>query len=231
MHARVLLTVVATVLTACSTPAPTPAPPVPETVTWQDVALPGKRATSYSFEVKDGRRAVRAEAVASASLWRRKVDIPADQLGDVTWSWWVDGAIPEADLSDADRSDAPARVIFAFDGDRSRLSQRTRMMFELARTLTGEEPPYATLMYVWSQDLPVGTMVKSHRSDRVRKIVLDAGPNSLRRWRDHRRNVAQDFERAFGERPGRLIGVAVMTDADNTGSSARAWYGAIELPR
>jgi len=224
MRARLFLAAVVAVLAACSTL------PAIDSASWHAVGLPGKRVTNYSPDVKDGRRAIRAEADASASLWRRKVDIPADRLTDVTWSWWVDDAIPAADLHDADRSDSPARMIFAFDGDHARLSQRSRMMFELARTLTGESPPYATLMYVWSHNLPVGTMVQSHRSERVRKIVLDGGSASLRHWREHRRNVAQDFERVFGEAPGRLIGVAVMTDADNTGARARAWYGSIELP-
>lgn len=226
MRARLLLPALVVAMVACSTPTP-----LPEAAPWHAVPIPGKRMTAYVADTKDGRRAIRAEAEASASLWRRKVDLPAERLTDVHWSWWVDEASPGADLTDADHSDAPARVVFAFDGDRSRLPQRTRLMFDLARALTGEEPPYATLMYVWSDTLPVGTMVKSHRSDRVRKIVLDSGTASMRRWRDHRRNVAADFERVFGERPGRLIGVALMTDADNTGTHARAWYGAVDLPR
>lgn len=196
---------------------------------WHLVTLPGKAATRYWPESKDGRPAVRAEAEASASLWRRKLQLSSDRLGRVRWSWWVDAAIPGADLTDAERSDSPARIVLAFDGDRERLPQRTRLMFELARTLTGEEPPYATLMYVWSAHVPVGTVLRSHRSDRIRKIVVDTGPDSLRRWRDYDRDVAADFERAFGERPGRLVAVAKMTDADNTHANARTWYGAIEF--
>lgn len=212
-------------LAGCTTP---PAP-LPDASAWHPVGLPGKRATSYRAEHKEGRPAIRAEAQASASLWRRQIEVAPDRLRGVRWSWWVDAAIPDADLTDADRSDSPARIVFAFDGDRQRLPQRTRMMFDLAKALTGEEPPYATLMYVWSADLPVGTVVRSQRSDRIRKIVVDSGPGTLNRWRDHERDLAADFERAFGEPPGRLIGVAKMTDADNTRSQARAWYGAIEF--
>jgi hypothetical protein len=51
----------------------------------------------------------------------------------------------------------------------------------------------------------------------------------LRQWRDHRRDLAADFRLAFGEEPGPLQSIAVMTDTDNTGSSAQAWYGAITL--
>ena len=38
-----------------------------------------------------------------------------------------------------------------------------------------------------------------------------------------------DFELAFGEAPGALLGIAVMTDSDNTQSTAQAWYGDIAL--
>jgi hypothetical protein len=75
----------------------------------------------------------------------------------------------------------------------------------------------------------VGSVVVNPRTDRVRKIVLDSGPAELGRWREHRRELAEDFRRAFGEEPGRLVGIAVMTDGDNTRTRSHAWYGAIEL--
>ena len=122
-----------------------------------------------------------------------------------------------------------ARVIFAFDGDRSRLSARNRAMFDLAQALTGEQPPYATLMYVWETRKPVGTVVVNPRSDRIRKLVVDAGPDHLGTWRVHQRDLTADFMHAFGERPGPLVAIGKMTDADNTRASAEAWYGPIEL--
>lgn len=228
MRKLVLFMTAAVVLASCSSTGPR-TPGAIDHPEWVGVALPGKKATRYSMDTKEGRRAIRAEADGSASLWRRQVDVPAERLNEVRWSWWVDGPIADADLGDADRSDAPARVVLAFDGDRTRLTPRTRMMFELARTLTGEEPPYATLMYVHAHGLPAGTVVVSQRSDRVRKIVVEGGPSATKSWREHRRNIAADYERAFGEPPGRLVGIGVMTDGDNTRSKARAWYGPIEL--
>lgn len=196
---------------------------------WQSYVLPGKRATQYRFTSKDGQRAIEARADGSASMLRRRLDMPSHALSDVTWSWWVEEALADADLADVDRSDAPAQLVLAFDGDKSRLSARTRMMFELARTLGGEEPPYATLVYAWSTQAPTESVVNNPRSDRIRKIVVDSGSAQTRRWRHHRRNVVADYRKAFGEEPGRLIAVGVFTDADNTRSKARAWYGPIKF--
>lgn len=222
------LIVIAVLLASCSSSGPRVDHAIDQ-ASWHAVPLPGKKPTRYVLESKDGRRVIRADADASASLWRRKVDVPAERLSDVSWSWWVDAPILDADLADADRADAPARVVLAFDGDRSQLPPRTRMMFELARTLTGEEPPYATLMYVHAHGVPAGTVLVSQRSDRIRKIVVDGGPSSTKQWREHRRNIAADYQLAFGKPPGRLVGIGVMTDGDNTRSKARAWYGPIEL--
>ncbi len=216
-------------LAACTTPPPAP----PSADGWRPVPLPGKLATRYEPATKDGRAAVQARAERSASLWRRDWPLPGEQLGEVRFSWWVESPLPSADLATAGLDDAPARVLFAFDGDHGRLSARNRMMFDLAETLGGERPPYATLMYVFGNRADeIDRTIIHPRSDRVRKIVVDAGPQHAGRWREHRRNLAEDYQRAFGEPPGRLLSVALMTDADNTQQQARAWYGEVEvLPR
>ena len=213
-------------LVACTT-----LPPVPPVADgWHAVPLPGKRATHYRQVLKAGRPALLAEADRSASLMRRHWPLAADQLGEVRFSWWVDAPLPGADLAAAGQGDSPARILFAFDGDHARLSARNRLMFDLAESISGERPPYATLMYVFgNRPEHLGRTIVHSRTDRIRKIVLDAGPAHAGQWRDHRRNLAEDFRQAFGEAPGRLLSVAVLTDADNTQQRAQAWYGPVEI--
>ena len=210
--------------------ATTPLPPPPAvTDGWQPLALPGKTQTRYSWTEKDGRPALEARSERSASIWRKRLEPALAQVGEVSFSWWAQGLIANASVADVDHEDAVARVIFGFGGDIDRLPLRTRMKYELAQALTGEVPPYATLMYVWDSKLPVGTVVINPRSDRIRKIVVDSGATQLHRWRDHQRDLAADFRLAFGEEPGPLQSMAVMTDTDNNRASARTWYGAVEL--
>lgn len=196
---------------------------------WHEVPLPGKRPTRYHAAAKEGRRAWAAHADRSASMWRRRVEVDPSRLGDVRFSWWVQDLIANASVADVDREDAPARVLFGFSGDHARLPARARMMFDLAEALTGERPPFATLMYVWDAEAALESVIHNPRTDRIRKIVVDSGTAQLRRWRDHRRNLVRDYRLAFGEDPGRLISIALMTDADNTRSSATSWYGPVEL--
>jgi hypothetical protein len=67
------------------------------------------------------------------------------------------------------------------------------------------------------------------RTDRIRKIVVESGTSNLRTWRSYRRNLAADFRLAFGEAPGALEAMAMMTDGDNTQSQLVTWYGEITL--
>lgn len=226
MPRRISIVLSGLLLVACGTP-----PPAPEDLrSWHAVPLPGKPATVYSSEFKAGRPALRAQADRSASLLRRFWPLPASQLGEVQFSWWVDAPLAGADLTVAGQGDAPARILFAFDGDHARLSPRNRVLFDLAEAISGERPPHATLMYVYgNRPEHLGRTIVHARTDRIRKIVLDAGSTHAGRWRDHRRNLAEDFRQAFGEAPGPLLSVALLTDADNTQQQAHAWYGPVTM--
>lgn len=191
--------------------------------------LPGKARTAYHWTGRVGQRELVAQADGSASMYRRRVNKPAASLRDVEFAWWAQALPDGGDVSDADACDAAARVMFAFGGDTARLSTRNRLMFDLAQLLTGEAPPYATLVYVWDVKAPVGSVIVHPRSDRVRKVVVESGPAGLRQWRKYRRPLAADYRLAFGEAPGPLEAVAVMTDSDNTRSRLSTRYREIEF--
>lgn len=198
---------------------------------WQHQTFPGKRKNRYSYVWREGRPAMEVRSEGAISAMRQVVDVQAGSVSGIRFSWKVASLLEMADLKDAARSDSPVRIVLAFEGDRSRLSARDHMLSELARSLTGEDMPYATLMYVWSNQLPVGTVLSSRRTDRIRKMVIESGPAGINRWQDYERDVRADYERAFGEPPGRLMAVGIMSDSDNTGGSVRAWYGPVVLKR
>ena len=194
---------------------------------WEHFALPGKAHVEFVGVRDEGRSALSATAVSAASVVRKRLRLEPHEIGRLRFSWKVPQLIADADLARRDADDSPVRIILAFEGDRSRLSPKDAMLSELTRVLTGEEMPYATLMYVWCNQREPGSVLRNPRTDRIRKIVLESGPARLDRWLDYERDVRADFERAFGEAPGALVGVAIMTDSDNTQSTARALYGPV----
>jgi hypothetical protein len=196
---------------------------------WRHHLLPGKRPTHYTYDATQPVPSVRADAHASASLIRRPLNIAPDQLGTLTFSWRQDALIPGADLERKDKADAALRIILAFDGDSGRLSGRHGMVSELIRMVTGEPLPYATLMYVWCNACPAESILVNPRTDRIKKIAVQSGPEQLHRWLSYQRDIRADFIRAFGEPPGRLKAIGLMTDADNTEERTRVWYGPVRL--
>jgi hypothetical protein len=119
----------------------------------------------------------------------------------------------------------------AFDGNKTKLPLKEKMNFEMASLISGQEMPYATLMYIWSGKTPVNTLLDNAHTSRIKMIVVDSGWESLGEWRKHERDLAADYKRAYGENPGPVIGIALLTDTDNTKSETRALYGDIELIR
>jgi len=200
-----------------------------EKMRWESMQLPGKLRTAFRLSQKEGRQVLQTESAASISMLRQKLRIPAEQLGGLKFEWQVSNLIEGADMTQRDAEDSPVRVVLAFDGDRGRFSPRNAMLSELTRTITGEEMPYAVLMYVWSNDLPVGTVIINPRTDRIRKIVVESGHERLGRWLRYDRDVRADFIQAFEESPGVLQSLAIMTDTDNTRGKTQAWYGEIRL--
>ncbi len=196
---------------------------------WSHRPFPGKRFTDYRAVPVDGRLVIQTRSENAASMLRKSLHVAPTHLGAMSFSWKVPALIPGADLTQRDADDSPVRIVLAFDGERSKFSARNAMLSELAHAMTGEPMPYATLMYVWGNAQPVESVVLNPRTDRIRKLVVESGPGRLGRWLTYERDVRADFEKAFGEPPGALLGVGIMTDTDNTQQKAYAWYGPITL--
>lgn len=188
-----------------------------------------KRRTEYAVVSDQGTKVLHARATNAASGLMQKLSIDPLRDSRLTWEWRISRLVESADNHDRAREDAPARIILGFDGNKDHLPFADQIMFEAARAITGREIPYATLMYIRARKAPVDTVISNSRTGRVKMIVVATGKEGVGEWRAFSRDIAADFERAFGEKPGRLIAVGVLTDTDNTGETVEAWYRDIQL--
>jgi hypothetical protein len=83
--------------------------------------------------------------------------------------------------------------------------------------------------YIWANRLPRGAFLPNTFTGNAVMVAVESGDGNAGRWIDEERNLAEDYRRAFGEDPPRIGAVAIMTDTDNTGEEAVAWYGAIRF--
>ncbi|NQV48466.1 MAG: DUF3047 domain-containing protein [Rhodospirillaceae bacterium] len=170
------------------------------------------RETLYSFTTLDGVKAIRAVGDRSSSGLYRDVDYPIREFPWLEWSWRVERLQKTADLSIKAREDFAA-VLFVIFGEPG---------------LFNRDVP--TLAYVWtSPNHDVGDRVASPRRPKTQmNIVVESGDGKLGRWVHERRNVIDDYRRAFGnEPPGNVKVIAIFTDNDQTGEAVESYYGAI----
>jgi hypothetical protein len=188
-----------------------------------------KKPTVYDFVDDGGTVVLRAVADGAASLVGYKTNFDINAAPVMDWRWKINRLIGAADNAVSSKEDSPARLVLEFDGDKSKLSLSDRSAIASGKIFSGRELPYATLMYIWSNKEPVGKIVPNPRTNRVQMVVGSSGAGGVGAWQTLSRNVVDDFRKAFGEPPGKLLGVAILTDTDNTGESVEAWYGDISF--
>jgi len=199
---------------------------------WEVWKLSGlKRRTEYRLVDYGGRTVLFAHARGSASglVFPTSIDPRAYPL--MQWRWNVSALISGADNTKRHLEDSPARIVIAFEGDRRKLPIEERIFADQFKAFTKQEFPYAVLMYIWENHAPVGTVIDNPHTSRIKMIVADSGYANVGTWREKTRNVYEDFKRAFGEEPARIQSVGIMTDTDNTGEEAKAYYGDITFLR
>ena len=164
--------------------------------------------TRYRVVELDGRRVLQADSASSASslYLEREIDLTATPI--LEWSWRVETPLAVADERSKDGDDFAARLYVVAPGEG---------LFGLPRAIN----------YVWANRAEVGESWPNPFTSKVMMVAVESGERDAGTWRTHRRNVRADFLRLFEREVDALEGIAVMTDTDNSGQSARAWYGEI----
>jgi Protein of unknown function (DUF3047) len=189
-----------------------------------------KRNTQYQL-VKDasGVTVVEARADQSASGLQKRLNLDPTTVPWIQWRWNVPALITSADNTRRDKEDSPVRVVVTFDGDMKKLDFEDRAVSTRMKALTGQALPYATIMYIWENKMPVDSIIENAHTGRIKMIVVESGKTQNGKWIGYERNIVEDFERAFGEKPGRIKTIGIMTDTDNTGEKTLAYYGDIRF--
>ncbi len=197
---------------------------------WHPVTIRFKTPTEYSRREIDGRSCIRAVANGAWSFWVAKVPSAQAFAKTLSWSWHVPALVPDADNQVPGKDDAPARVVVAFKGDRSKLDAAERSTMSLAKALGGVDLPFAAIQYIWEGKAVPETIFANGNTSRIQKLVVKSGAVGLAMWQSFTRDVRADFRRAFpGEEPGEIESIGLMTDTDSLGGMAEACYADVLL--
>ena len=205
--------------------------PGPVAAPWRVVGLPAQRKPFTRFDIValDGQAALRVRADRSYGNLVQNWSWPARQL---SWRWRLDQPLQRSDLRTRDGDDVALKVCVLFDLPTEGLPFSERVQLSLARSLSREPLPAATLCYVWDRLLPVGTLLPNAFTRRVRQIVVATGDTPLAQWQSQQRDLQQDFKLVFGAESAvvpPVVGFLVGADADNTADSSLGYVGDLSV--
>jgi hypothetical protein len=197
---------------------------------WEPLEFPNIDAHSaYELVQEGGQTVVRAETDGGASglILRRRIDPIETPI--IEWRWKVSNVFEKGNARQKSGDDYPARiyVAFAFEPDQASFFERAKR--SAAGVFYDEEIPGTALNYIWANQVEQGEIVTNPFSEETQMVAVTSGAEQVGEWVSVRRNVVEDYQAAFGRKPPAIIGIGIMSDSDNTGESATAWYGDIEL--
>jgi len=179
-----------------------------EIAAWPTRSFAGQ--TDYSLVTQAGQQVLRARTDGQASAKYLEHEIDLSETPYLGWCWKVSNVYAGLDETTKAGDDYPARV-YVVDS-------------------TGLLPWQVEVVnYVWSNNQPVGSQWVNAFTDRARLLALQSGAAQAGQWVAEVRNVRKDFVRLFGSRPDELVGVALMSDGDNAGGDATAWFAGLRF--
>jgi hypothetical protein len=191
--------------------------------------------TRFEVATVQGERAIKVSTQASYGTLVH--DLPRTPVGRLQWRWRLDQALTggqrEPDIQTKAGDDAALKVCVLFDHTLAHVPFVESTKLRIARSVSGEDLPAATLCYVWDSVHPAGLRGANPYTARVRYITLQGQGASLAQWRTESRDVATDFAQLFADElpKGAAVppvrAVLIGADSDNTGSRSVGWVGAM----
>jgi hypothetical protein len=215
---------------------------------WRFVGFPKKHAdlpaTRFEAARVDGEAALKVSTASSyGTLVHDLKDAAAAPPMQLNWRWRLDtplsGGKAPPDLLSKAGDDAALKVCVMFDHPLERVPFLERTVLRIARSVSGEALPAATLCYVWDSGRPAPVQGANPYTRRVRFISLQGQGAPLARWVNESRDVAQDFITLFGDElpqgaqaPRRALPpvstVLIGADSDNTASRSTGWVADLQ---
>ncbi len=170
---------------------------------WDIQEFAGK--TDYSIVHDDqGNAVLQAVSRGSASGLIKKIEFDARDYPLLRWRWKVTNVLASGDARNKKGDDYAARIYVIFP----------HWIKPLSRTIN----------YIWANKLPLGEAIPNSYFSRAMMVAVESGEENSGKWISEERNIVADYRRLFGEEPPMVGAIAIMTDTDNTGENARAWY-------
>ena len=193
---------------------------------WEDLHFEKIKEHSV-YETKDSTLVAKSDASASGVTFKKKYDIYKYPV--IKFKWKVDNVFAKGNAKVKSGDDYPIRIYvnFAYNPDKASFTEG--ILYSVAKKFYGEYPPHSAMNYIWANKKGLKGAVNNAYTSKVKMIALDEGVEKVGQWVEHTVNVLEDYKKAFGEKPPKMVSLAIMNDSDNTQEKATSYMDFIEI--
>jgi hypothetical protein len=132
----------------------------------------------------------------------RSLDIDLARYPYMSWQWKVTELPRGGDFRHFRSDDQAAQILVAFSDRR-------------------------IVTYIWDTTAPKDLMQSASAMPllHLTALVCRSGPDEMNRWIIETRNLAADYERAYGRRGTHVKGLRLQINSQHTNSSAESYFG------
>ncbi|PLX96292.1 MAG: hypothetical protein C0621_02110 [Desulfuromonas sp.] len=174
---------------------------------WEEKVFSGR--TRYRVVNDEGNKVLRADSAAAAMGLIFEQEFDPKEWPILSWRWKIADTIPGGDARTKKGDDYAARIYVIFP----------HWFFPKTRSIN----------YIWANRLPKKEMLPNAFTGNAMMLAVESGAERRGEWIVERRDIVADYRRLFGEDPPQAGAIAIMSDTDNTGASATAWYDDLQL--
>jgi hypothetical protein len=179
-------------------------------VGWIERSYSGR--TRYEIVDEGANKMLMARSKASASALGKIIRFDTEKFSHLEWRWRIEDIIEGGHALRSDANDHAAGVYVLF--------ARGKIPWQVD-----------VIKYIWANDLPEGQSAHHPTEKNVRLVAVESGRLRARQWIREKRNLVEDYRDLFHRDPPRVVAVALMTDTDQTGAHAIAYYDDFILRR
>lgn len=177
---------------------------------WEEKVFKGKVIYTIKTQRVGGYLQADSDQACSGIFYKIKFDPKKYPM--ISWKWKIIEFPKKEKVSEGgwmEKDDYPARIYIIFPA----------LIFTNIRSIE----------YVWDEKLPKDTIMTSPYYGNIKLIVAESGTDKMNRWIPEERNILEDYKKAYKAVPAVVGAIAIMTDADNTMSTAEAQYKDIKV--
>lgn len=173
---------------------------------WEEESFIGN--TNYQLVEDDVGLCLQAVTDASASGLFLEMEIDLIETPYLNWSWKIENIFSGNNEHIREGDDYPVRIFVVASGG---------IFFWKTMAIN----------YVWSSNQELNSQWDSAVTRNAKMLAVRSGNSEVGQWVNERRNIREDFNTFFGVDITEINAIVIMSDSDNTGQSATAYYGDI----